>query len=288
MMHDSCPICECKISTLYKHKNRTDLVDSFDPSSKDIGIFYDLLRCDMCHSVYAKECPDKDEMSKLYCEANHDGYTAEETNRRKNFENLLESIRKLVPIDADMLDVGCATGIFLDAAQKLFPRWKVSGVEASASAVDTCMNKYGIKAKRGMFENMETPTQKYDIVTMLDVIEHASDPMAMVQKANSCLVPNGLLVVTTPNIGSWTARLFGRRWWGFRRMHTLYFSRLSMRQMLARGGFRVIQTRGLVRFFSITYCLQHLGWITGCSFGGFAVPLALGDMMVVARKENCR
>jgi len=286
-MRDTCPVCGGCVATLFMKRNRFAPVDSFSPSSSDFGVFYDLFRCDACHAVYAATCPTPDDMMRLYQASCHDGYMVEENNRCMNFRGLLGALTPYLDMSRPVriLDVGAATGLFLDTVRRQFPHWTVAGIEASTSAVETCRRRFGIALHHGMFESATLADDTYDIITMLDVIEHAGTPMEMIAKASQFLAPGGLLVLTTPNIGSWTARLFRSRWWDFRLMHTVYFSRLSMRQMLARGGFRVLKMRGLIRFFSLRYCLRHLGWTIHGPSRSIPFPLALGDMMVIARKE---
>jgi len=283
----SCPVCRSQITTLYYCKNRTIPVKSFNPSSTDFGIYYDLYRCEECHAVFASEIPSEEAIAEVYQASCHDGYLLEETNRRHNFLGLI----RMIAIYQDtgqplkLLDVGASTGLFLDTVRSLYPNWILLGVEASLSAIGQARQLYNIKLKQGMFELVEIPPASQDIITMLDFIEHVRDPRENIKLAKRYLKPGGILVITTPNINSWTSRIFRSRWWGFRLMHTLYFSRLSMTQMMAQEGFQVIKMRGLIRFFSLRYCLRHLGWtIQGPSIQ-IPFPLSLGDMLVVARKE---
>lgn len=282
-----CPICHSRITTLYYRENRVLPVKSFSPSASDFGIYYALYRCQGCHAVFASDLLSAMELSKIYQASRHDGYMLEEKSRRINFQHLAKALaRYLDPSQSiDLLDVGSSVGLFLDTVRRLYPHWTLAGIEASKSAVETCEKLYHFKLKQGMFETADIPLNSQDVVTMLDLIEHVRKPMAIIEAANRSLKTSGLLVITTPNIESWTARLFQKHWWSFRLMHTLYFSPLSMRQMLARGGFRVVKMRGLIRLFSLRYCLRHLGWtIKGPSIT-LPFPLSLGDMLVIARKE---
>ena len=283
----TCPVCESEITTLYYRKNRTIPVESFKPSATDFGIYYDLYRCEGCRTVFASEIPSRIEMARVYQASRHDGYLLEETNRRHNFSGLIKTIASYQDSERrlNLLDVGASTGLFLDTVRGLFPDWSLMGVEASLSAVEKARQLYNIELKQGMFESVAITPAGQDIITMLDFIEHVRGPLEVIKLANRCLKPGGILVITTPHIDSWTSRIFRSRWWGFRLMHTLYFSRLSMTQMLARGGFRVIKMRGLIRLFSLRYCLRHLGWTIQGPSTRIPFPLALGDMLVIARKE---
>ncbi len=283
-----CPVCDSRVTTLYYKKNRTVPVASYAPTSSDFGIFYDLYRCDACHTVFASESLSDELMATAYEFSQHDGYMLEQDNRRRNFKHLAKALSRYLDAgeETSVLDVGASTGLFLDTVREVFPHWKLSGVEPSTDAVKKCEEMFDISLRQGVFESIEIAPETHDVVTMLDLIEHIHNPMHVIDAANRCLKPNGLLVITTPNIESWTARFFGRRWWSFRLMHTLYFSPLSIQQMLARGGFRVVKMRGLIRLFSLRYCLRHLGWTIRGPSVVIPFPLSLGDMLVIARKET--
>jgi hypothetical protein len=121
---------------------------------------------------------------------------------------------------------------------------------------------------------------------MFDIIEHVQEPLKMMQKASALLKVGGILVVTTPNIESWTSKILQSRWWSYRLMHNVLFSRQSMRHLMSRSSLQVIRMRGLIRLFSLGYCMKHLGWSAGSGALNVSFPLALGDMLVFARKIN--
>ena len=283
-----CPVCHSQITTLFYKKNRLVPTESFTPSSSDFGIFYDLYRCDACHTVFVSERLPEHVTAKLYECSQHDGYMLEQGNRRRNFRRLVKVIAQYLGSSEkkSLLDIGASAGVFLDTVREAFPHWDLSGVEPSTDAVKKCEDIFHIKLQQGVFEETEIEHEKYDVITMLDLIEHVHNPSRVIEAAYRCLKPGGLMLITTPNIQSWTARFFRRRWWSFRLMHTLYFSPLSIRQMLAKEGFRVVKMRGLIRLFSLRYCLRHLGWTIRGPSVVIPFPLSLGDMLVIARKET--
>lgn len=48
---------------------------------------------------------------------------------------------------------------------------------------------------------------RYDAVIAVEVIEHIENPWSLVRLMHSCAREQGLLVCTTPNVGSWHSRL---------------------------------------------------------------------------------
>lgn len=282
-----CPVCGSRIVSLYYHKNREFPVKSFTPSASDFGVFYDLYRCEGCRVVFAADMPPEQELAQAYRSSHPEGYTLEKKNRQRNFQRLIKNVAGYVQRQERirLLDVGTSTGLFLGTVQKTFPHWELTGVEASAAAAEMARGQDGVNIIQGMFETAAGIPGGQDIITMLDLIEHVRSPLEIICQANQFLKTGGILVLSTPNIKSWTSRLFRTHWWGFRCMHTLYFSPLSMKQILARGGFRVVTMRGLIRLFSLRYCLRHLGWSIQGPSASIPFPLSLGDMLIIARKE---
>ena len=67
-------------------------------------------------------------------------------------------------------------------------------------------------------ERLETVTpewaERFDVVTLFDVVEHLVDPAAGLAKAAALLKPNGLLLASTADMDAWTWKwMAGRHWY---------------------------------------------------------------------------
>jgi SAM-dependent methyltransferase len=160
------------------------------------------------------------------------------------------------PQDVRLLDVGCSSGAFLMTARKL--GLETVGVEPSAEAAETA-RRAGLSVFTGYLEAARLPDASLDAVTLIEVIEHLRDPCSLLAECRRVLKPGGILLVTTPNAGSWTARLMGSRWDGFSLTamggHISFFNLRSIRVIAERTGFELvrIETRN-VRFFERGQC----------------------------------
>ena len=82
------------------------------------------------------------------------------------------------------------------------------------------------------------PRGIYDLVSMIEVIEHLSDLWATLRSVHAALRPGGKLFVTTPNRKGWRARLEGGNWREARKkFHLLLFDEMSLRHHLQATGF---------------------------------------------------
>jgi SAM-dependent methyltransferase len=137
-----------------------------------------------------------------------------------------------------LLDVGCATGRFLQRMAAV--GWRVSGIELDPEAA--------AKARAvtpdvlvGDPSHVALPRASFDLVTAFHVVEHLPDPVGGVRNMLGWLAPGGLLVIEVPNVGGWGGALFGRHWSGldFPR-HLTHFTPRTMRALVERCGGRVV------------------------------------------------
>jgi len=94
-----------------------------------------------------------------------------------------------------LLDIGGACSLI----PKELERWgEVQVIEVDADTVQFARDKLGLDVREGRFPD-DVPVQAaFDVVTMLDVLEHIEDDEASLRAAGRLLKPDGLLLVTVP------------------------------------------------------------------------------------------
>jgi 2-polyprenyl-3-methyl-5-hydroxy-6-metoxy-1,4-benzoquinol methylase len=121
---------------------------------------------------------------------------------RAREEIIVDTLRRRFGRSASLriLDVGCGDGLFFD---RLSGFGSVEGVEPEAQAVSTG-NPHRNKIHLCGLEEF-TPTAAYDLVLLLDVLEHLEDPAGYLRLALSKLAPGGRALITVPAFQSlWT------------------------------------------------------------------------------------
>ena len=100
-----------------------------------------------------------------------------------------------------LLDIGCAYGAFLAAAQKA--GFEVTGMDPSDGALQFVRDKFGIKTYSGFFPGTlpaPPPGKSYfDVISLWYVIEHFTEPEQALQKISRLLAPGGILAFSTPS-----------------------------------------------------------------------------------------
>lgn len=128
--------------------------------------------------------------------------------RRLGFDDRVRAFARLrAPATARLLDAGCGSGDFLRALEARGYR-DLTGVDPflpfDAHADGACrFVRGGLSALRG---------ERFDVVTMHHVVEHAPDTRQFLTEAAAVLAPGGRLLVRTPLVDSWAARTYGARW----------------------------------------------------------------------------
>jgi SAM-dependent methyltransferase len=202
-----------------------------------------ILLCSRCKNAFVPRSLVPDDLeqiySKEYFEGGHatgyPGYLADSALILRNFEDRLKFIESLGAPGKRLLDVGAAYGLFLKVAREL--GWDASGVEIAPDCALEAAKLSGASVACGDF--LSVPLNgPYDVIVMLDVIEHFRDPMASVRRAFELLAPGGFLVIDTGDLDTPWAKLLGNRWYFLDPpQHLFYFSYEGLRSTLARAGF---------------------------------------------------
>jgi 2-polyprenyl-3-methyl-5-hydroxy-6-metoxy-1,4-benzoquinol methylase len=202
-----------------------------------------LYRCLACRLVHWGQTWGAAEMAQRY----HDYYTGKPSEydpiTEKRYHTVLDRFEQLTS-PGTLLDVGCGMGHFMAVAEAR--GWKAVGLEVSASGVQLLER---IKAERGLrFEvrngdisGADFPAESFKAVSLVEVLEHLSDPMACLKKIHALLEPGGILYLTTPNFDSLSRLALAGRWRAVRAEHLCLFNARTLRVCLSSAGFTSVR-----------------------------------------------
>jgi SAM-dependent methyltransferase len=203
--------------------------------------------CKGCGHGYLSPHPTEAELGELYRSLwSPEGLQLANNVGRSGFEksltaSRLEGIHAVLgdhPVQR-LLDVGCGLGFFLRALHEAWPKAEALGVELVDAAASRA-ERPGVDVLRQPWEQVELPTDSFDIVTLIHFLEHQTDPGADVERAAGLLREGGALVVEVPRLDGWGRRLFGRWYWPhLPPQHLQVFSRKGLVRLLEERGLDV-------------------------------------------------
>lgn len=115
------------------------------------------------------------------------------------------------------------------------PNVHLAGLEPDAGNAEIARQRGAIPVHTGVIETLPEAIRnnRYDVITLFDVLEHIQDDLAALDTLNSLLKPGGRLALSVP----------AYQWmWGQQDIVNLHFRRYTLgelRQKLAGKGFRI-------------------------------------------------
>lgn len=250
------------------------------------GRYHRIVRCRNCGLIYSNPRDKADYLEDFYKKVKDHVYNEASLARIKTFNRVLSCLERFKS-GSKLLDVGCYTGLFMDVAHKR--GWDVFGVEPSSWAAVIARGQNKHKAINCSIFDLDRINDKFDAVTMWDVLEHLTNPRLALEICREKIHQDGIIALSTMRCQGLFYKLCSRRWPWFMRMHLYYFTEGTISKMLERVGFRLIHIRPYVHYVSLDYLLYKLKIINGkfsfhlknSMLRKFVLPVQLGDFMEV-------
>ncbi len=288
----ACWVCGAQEAAAWKPRNldRNLAPEDLRITDDRYGTTLGLWRCRRCEFIYS-DADEVAELVSLYSRLDDPAYEEGEVSRTLQMRWLMAHARQARPGARSLLDVGAAAGLLVSEAARAGLR--AEGVEPSHSLVQAG-RAAGLTLHEGVLPHADLAGRRFDIVALVDVIEHVSDPLDLLSKAREHVEPDGLVLLVTPDVDSRASRFLGKRWWHLRLAHVGYFNRRSLDEAVRRTGFETEAEFRARWFFEVGYLadrmVQYLpvGWLNRAvratpglrALYDVVIPLNLGDSFV--------
>lgn len=223
--------------------------------------YLDHYRCGSCGSVFVGNRISPEELAAAYATLDERTYYEQTAaSSAEKFNNAAQDLAALVPLDAEILDIGGGNGAFAKAlARKGFGHISLHEIPGDELAGLT-----GIVAKIYRDADYSTlPAAAFDVVSLMDVLEHVPDPSKTIAAAKRVLRPGGFIYLHTPVV-TLLDRLMhlvqrtpmvgkvGRSWQRARTsiFHLQNYTPRSLSLLMGRNGFAVERLS----------CINELSW----------------------------
>lgn len=240
----ACPRCESEFyATLFRATDR--LYGTTDRK-------FNVVECGSCGLIYLDPLPTPEELKGFYpqnywfeADESAEGRLTEIYRRFVLDDHARFALKGIEP-PGPVLDIGCGSGLFLQAAEKR--GYQVAGSDVSARAADMCRRNHRIPAVCASLPHLPFHHGVFSGATMFHVLEHLYDPVAAVSELWRLLPPGGRLIIQVPNAACWQMMLLGDRWSGLDvPRHLINFRDEDLEELLDYCGFDVVRRK----FFSL-------------------------------------
>ncbi|MFJ1411636.1 class I SAM-dependent methyltransferase [Capnocytophaga canimorsus] len=159
-----------------------------------------------------------------------------------NFKSKIRIISKYKKQKIQLLDIGAGTGDFVLNCKKQM-HWEATGIEPNEKARQLAEKKQIL-----LLENYNDLKEKsFDVITLWHVLEHISDLENEIQKINSLLKGDGILIVAVPNYKSWDAQHYKQFWAAYDvPRHLWHFSKTSIQKIFTPKGFQLLEIKPML------------------------------------------
>lgn len=203
-----------------------------------------LVECDKCELIYANPRPIESDLYRRFMTDSPFAKTITERKRaRKNVgevhNHVIDEVMEYHPTAQSLFDFGCGAGTLIEAASER--GLKAGGNDLNWYSTEQ-LKKAGFDVRKCFNAEVDT-TAKYDVATMLDVLEHSFTPNVDLNVAYDLLSDDGLLFAKTLYIGSPRHQADGEAWPLFGQGHFHYFKPDVLRQMIESAGFEILHSR---------------------------------------------
>ena len=233
----NCPVCGSEI---------------FDPfiSGKDFfltGESFQILKCRNCGFRFTNPRPEAGELGKYYESSE---YISHSDNRQGLFATAYQQVRKYTlgqkyalikkfHSNGEILDIGCATGQFLNYLSK--HGWKTTGIVPDEKTRERAISEFGLQ----VFPEEQLYVLRkssFDVITMWHVLEHVSGLNDRLDQIRNLLKPGGTFIVAVPNSNSYDAKKYGIHWAGYDLPRHLYhFTMEDIKTLIEKYGFKIVK-----------------------------------------------
>lgn len=218
---------------------------------------YDIFRCRSCTHQFVYPAIGPEDQAEIYsdkyfsadgdwvCGMFQGAYADAESQLRDEAAEVLSHIPTKT---GKLLDVGCAGGVFLDEAQRR--GFTVAGIELNDTQAESARSRFNIPVRTGRIEDIGEGEwgAEFDVVTLMDCLEHLPQPLDAVRKVSEWTRPGAVLFIRGPLSNSLVGRIKERARRLLRKPKRLpgypldanMFNKRSLTTMLDLAGFEVV------------------------------------------------
>jgi SAM-dependent methyltransferase len=262
-----CPLCgSTRRRNVYPSTIPSDRLYTLAKYSYDVlpDGHHTIVCCIDCSLHYACPRDSTEVLAQIYAGGRVESYLRETKGKLASFRREARFLRQLCGAGGELLEIGCAMGLFLRAAAEV--GFSVQGCDPWKEAAAIAQEEFNERVTGSMFKATNYESEHFRIIVLWDSVEHIEEPVRLIRDIHSLLSPGGWLALSTPNFDSLSRFLLRSRWQFFERPHLTFFSPRTISHLLRLAGFSDIHIRTKWVTYSLPYLSSYLAkWSTTSS-----------------------
>ena len=183
-------------------------------------------------------------------------YIEEEPVITRSMQLRMKRVESFARNKGHLLDIGCAAGFSLLVAEKR--GWEAEGIELSEFCVNYARSR-GLRVHQGSLVDFPGKEESIDAITMWDYLEHSDNPLRDLKICFPLLKKGGVILLSIPNVDSWSFPLLKEKWIGFKNIeHLYYFSRNTLAAIAKMAGLNMEATFYQGKYVSLSFFLSRV------------------------------
>ena len=233
---NSCIVCKNQKNNLYLNNiiHTCGIANTLKIENSNSDIYI----CTNCNHYFLSPVIDEKCILEYYNILNSEYFNYSPTySRREDDLKIVKQVQK-IKSKGRVLEIGCGNGFFLKEFQEL--GYDCIGIEPSPKAAQFANTVNKLNVKHGFLDSKSFEVESFDIILLMDVIEHLYKPNELIELCNKFLKKRGILVILTGDIESKNAKLWKQKWFYlYSWEHISFFNEKSIRFLLEKNGFKI-------------------------------------------------
>jgi SAM-dependent methyltransferase len=231
--------------------------------------------------------PEGDKLDELL---GYSDYSNWDRSYKRTAQLRLARLAKFKQPPGALLEIGTATGSFLDAARS--SGFRVRGLDLSASFAELARKNHALDIDVDYIEEVELPESHYDVVCNFGGIACWRDPVRALANIHHCLKPDGIFVLNHFDVDSVPGRILQDRHFEYNHASLVIYSKKTMGRCLNQARFDVVYLQNERQYASlgrIAGYLKRAGALKSLRALGLedaTIPIIVpGTIFVICRKS---
>lgn len=256
-----CAICGIKQQKklLYKSTVTKESLTPITFSARRLPdrVHYQLNICENCGLIFSSPVLTPKKIENLYKDSSC-SYPKQIKYLTKTYYKLFDQIKKNLPTNPRILEIGCGDGFFLKALKDKGYK-NIFGVEPSKRMALKRSVDLQKRIKVSIFKKKLFPEHFFHLICCFHTLDHVADPNQFLKETNLILQKKGIALFVIHDTGALSVKLFKERSPIFDVEHIYLFNQENISKIFIKNNFKVLKVASLTNEYPLWYWIGMAG-----------------------------